>query len=145
MVSYFLEKIRSSISLFFIEIGVPLGKKFGDIITDVNSSYKPGDTVQCSWWGANPRNDLFTEKSFLYIDRLINQNWIPFLTDSDLETRFLWRRRSIDQSIITVQWDIPITQTTGQTLYRIRHVGVKDNIFGRKTYTGLSKTFSITS
>ncbi|CAF1335658.1 unnamed protein product [Rotaria sordida] len=123
--------------------GVPIGKKFGEVITDVNSSYKPGDTVRCSWWGANPRNDLFTEKSFLYVDRLINQTWVPILTDDDLETRFLWKRQFIDQSIITVEWDIPTTQQTGQDLYRLRHSGVKNNIFGRQQYNAQSKSFTI--
>ena len=134
---------KEFVSKCLIEIGVPLGKKFGDVITNVNSSYKPGDTVTCSWWGANPRNDLFTDKSYLYVDQLINQSWIPILTDSDLQTRFIWQRQGIDQSVITVQWDIPTTQPIGQTLYRMRHIGVKDNIFGRKLYSGQSKTFTI--
>ncbi|CAF3464674.1 unnamed protein product [Rotaria sp. Silwood1] len=123
--------------------GVPLGKNFGDVITDVDPSYKPGDTVRCSWWGANPRNDLFTEKSFLYVDQFVNQAWVPIFTDDDLETRFLWKRKLIDQSIITVEWDIPTTQQTGPDLYRLRHVGVKNNIFGRQQYNAQSKTFTI--
>ncbi|CAF2482940.1 unnamed protein product [Rotaria sp. Silwood2] len=105
--------------------GLPIDKNFGDIITDVDSTYKPGDTVRYIWWGANPRNDLFTEKSFLYVDRLLNQTWVTILTDDDLETHFLWKRQFIDNSIITVEWDIPTTQQTGQDLYRLRHVGVK--------------------
>jgi neutral ceramidase len=65
-------------------IGVPVGKKFGDVITDVNSLYQTGDTVNCSWWGANPRNDLFTEKSFLYVEIFLNQSWIPMISKQDL-------------------------------------------------------------
>ncbi|CAF4608786.1 unnamed protein product, partial [Rotaria sp. Silwood2] len=121
---------------------VPIGKKFGDVITDVASSYKPGDTVRCSWWGANPRNDLFTEKSFLYVDQLVNEKWVPILTDDDLETRFRWERQSIDHSIITVEWNIPTTQPTGH--YRIRHQGVKHNAAGREQYNAQSKIFTIT-
>jgi neutral ceramidase len=127
--------------IFFV--GVPIGKKFGDVITNVNSSYKPGDTVRCSWWGANPRHDLFTEKSYLYVDQLINQTWIPILTDGDLETRFRWEREGIDHSVITVEWDIPTTQPVGQTLYRLRHLGVKDNISGKEQYGAQSKNFTI--
>jgi hypothetical protein len=65
------------------------------------------------------------------------------LTDDDLETRFIWKRESIDHSIITVQWDIPTTQSTGQDLYRLRHLGVKNNIFGREQYSAQSKSFTI--
>ncbi|CAF0953094.1 unnamed protein product [Adineta steineri] len=125
--------------------GVPFGKKFGDVITDVNSSYKPGDTVRCSWWGANPRNDLFTEKSYLYVDRFMNQQWVPILTDDDIETRFLWERKGLDHSVITVEWNIPTTQPTGNDLYRIRHLGVKNNILGRQQYNAQSRNFTITN
>lgn len=120
-----------------------MGKNFGDVITDVNSSYKPGDSVRVSWWGANPRHDLFTEKSYLYVDQFVNQNWTTILTDGDLETRFIWARQAVDHSVITVQWDIPTTQPTGQTLYRIRHFGVKDNIQGKQQYSAQSKNFTI--
>lgn len=134
------------LKLFFILFkGVPAGKKFGDVINDVNASYKPGDTVSCSWWGANPRNDLFTEKSYLYVEKFLNETWIPILTDDDLETRFHWERQSIDHSVITVEWYIPNTQPTGQDLYRLRHLGVKDNISGKEQYVGQSKSFVITN
>ena len=130
----------------FIEfVGLPIDKSFGEVITDVKSSYKPGETVQCTWWGANPRNDLFTEKSFLYVDRLINETWVPILTDDDLETRLLWKRQVIDNSIITVEWDIPTTHETGQDSYRLRHVGVKHNSAGREQYSGQSRNFTITN
>lgn len=109
----------------------------------MSDRYKPGDTVRCKWWGANPRNDFFTEKSFLYVDQLIGSNWVPILTDGDLETRFLWERQSIANSIITVEWDIPTTHPTGPGLYRLRHNGVKDNIFGRRQYEGKSRSFTI--
>lgn len=126
-------------------IGVPIGKHFGDVITDVTSSYKPGDTVRCTWWGANPRNDLFTEKSYLYVEQLVNQAWVPVRTDDDIDTRFMWDRRALDHSIITVEWDIPTTYQTGTDLYRLRHTGVKNNIFGREQYNAQSSNFTITN
>ena len=122
---------------------MPITKHFGEVINDVDSTYRPGDTVRCTWWGANPRNDLFIEKSFLYVDQFINQTWIPILTDDDIETRFLWKRQFIDQSIITVEWDIPATYKTGQDLYRLRHLGVKHNSSGRQQYSGYSSNFTI--
>jgi len=74
---------------------------------------------------------------------LINQTWIPILTDGDLETRFRWEREGIYHSVITVEWDIPTTQPIGQTLYRLRHLGVKDNISGKEQYGAQSKNFTI--
>ena len=128
-----------------IILGLPVDKTFGQVITDVKSSYKPGETVQCTWWGANPRNDLYTEKSYLYVDRLINQTWVPILTDGDIETRFLWKRQVIDNSIVTVEWDIPANHPTGSDLYRLRHNGVKKNTAGRKEYFAQSNNFTITA
>ena len=55
----------------------------------------------------------------------------------------MWERQSIDHSVITVQWDIPTTQPTGQTLYRIRHFGVKNNLQGKEQYSAESKSFTI--
>lgn len=142
---YVHSQLILSLTHFFNFKGVPAGKKFGDVIDDVDTSYKPGDTVNCSWWGANPRNDLLTEKSYLYVDQFINQTWVSILTDDDLETRFYWERQSIDHSVITVQWNIPTTQPTGQDLYRLRHIGVKNGIAGKEQYNGQSKSFVITN
>lgn len=133
------------ISLTTIVVGLPIDKTFGQVITDVKSSYKPGDTVECTWWGANPRHDLYTEKSYLYVDRLVNQTWVPILTDADIDTRFLWKRELIDNSIITVEWNIPADYPTGADLYRLRHNGVKQNSAGRREYLAQSKNFTITA
>ncbi len=75
----------------------------------------------------------------MYVDQFINQTWVTILNDGDLETKFIWARQGIDHSNITVEWDIPITQPTGETLYRLRHVGVKDSISGEAQ----SKNFTI--
>lgn len=85
------------------------------------------------------------EKSYLYVDQFINQTWVPILTDGDLETKFIWTREGLDHNNITVEWDIPLTQPTGQTLYRLRHLGVKVNISGKAQYEGQSKNFTITN
>lgn len=64
---------------------------------------------------------------------------MPILTDGDLETKFIWRRQSIDHSEITVEWDIPTTQPT---LYRLRYLGVKNNIYGKEQYNAQSNNFT---
>ncbi|CAF1217065.1 unnamed protein product, partial [Didymodactylos carnosus] len=102
--------------------GVPVGKDFGDIVHDVASQYRGGAVVNCTWYGGNPRHDLLTEKSYLYVDQYnaSTSQWVTILTDADWETRFLWERQSFDYSLITVQWFIPKNQTVG--MYRLRHI-----------------------
>jgi hypothetical protein len=45
--------------------------------------------------------------------------------------------------MIIVQWNIPTKQLTGQDLYRLRHLGIKNNISGREQYIALSRNFTI--
>jgi hypothetical protein len=48
---------------------VPLGKSFGDLYQDAQDAYQIGDIVQVIFYGANPRNNLMTGESFLYVWR----------------------------------------------------------------------------
>lgn len=125
--------------------GVPPGVQFGDVLTDVAASYRIGATVSVTFWGASPRNDLLAESSFLYVDaQQSDGSWLPVRTDSDIDTRFMWTRVGVDQSHITVEWQLePQTAQTGT--YRIRHQGVWKAIDTTLTpYNGTSSTFRVT-
>lgn len=127
-----------------VEDTVPAGVSFGDVHTDVQPSYKIGQTVRVSFWGASPRNELFLESSFLFIEQLQSDgSWRRVLVDSDIETRFLWERVQDTQSRVTVEWDLE-PQTTEPGTYRITHQGRwKKQPEILTPYWGESSTFTV--
>ena len=77
------------------------------------------------------RNDLRSEESFLYVERL-NENydkeageesWSIISVDGDMETQLQWIRTNalLGQSKVQVRWTVPSDTPSGT--YRIRHVG----------------------
>ncbi|KAL3530836.1 hypothetical protein ACH5RR_010158 [Cinchona calisaya] len=125
----------------------PLGKKFGDVSSDVpkNSTFKKGDTVTVVFWSACPRNDLMTEGTFSLVELLQgNDTWLPVYDDDDFCLRFKWSRpaKLSARSRATMEWSIPETAAPG--VYRIRHFGAARSLFGSiKHFTGSSSAFVV--
>jgi len=123
--------------------GTPWGGYFGEVAEDVDSIYTVGDTVSVSFWGGDPRNDFRTQDTFLSVDWNGNSRWQTIATDGDLSTMFLWERRGLDESYITINWNIPQGTTSGQ--YRICTYGSSRDIFQYLTpYVGCSSNFNVT-
>lgn len=123
----------------------PTGKKFGDIVVDVQASYSEGDDVTVTFWGAHPKNDLKIGSTYLEVQRLEEDQWITIANDWDWNTKYRWKR--IDpvwgSSQVTIEWNIP--QNTLPGTYRIVHYGNYKNGWNKKIYpyTGTSSTFTI--
>ncbi len=85
----------------------PSGKSFGDIAVDVQPNYTLGDVVQCQFWGANPRNNLRTNDTFLSIEMLSadGNSWEVVALDGHWETKMIWKREGVAESLITIEWD----------------------------------------
>jgi neutral ceramidase len=68
-----------------------IGKKFGDVLLNAKPVYRPGDKVQVIFIGANPRNNLKLDSTYLTIERL--NHWKStskfeiIATDADWETK----------------------------------------------------------
>ena len=85
------------------------------------------------------KNNLKTESSFLYIERLIKDirmddiiktneshvypRWQIILVDTDIDTRITWCRKNylLGESTVQIQWDVSNYTIPG--VYRIRHSG----------------------
>ncbi|XP_072038922.1 uncharacterized protein [Amphiura filiformis] len=125
---------------------VPFRKNFGDIVTDVKSSYVKNSTALVTFRAGNPRNDLKTDKTFLsikYQDPVTNE-WNEIYNDADWCTRFYWNRTStlFGLSEVTIHWDIPYNAASGN--YQIHHYGnAKDLFRGMKSYEGISSIFKV--
>lgn len=127
---------------------VPLGKSFGSVYKDAQDAYQVGEIVEVIFYGANPRNNLLTGESFLYVQQMDpnSQNWINILTDADWDTRFYWDRHGLSESLNTIWWNITAAIQPGK--YRITHNGYakEDIISGKVTpYSGTSSVFAVSN
>ncbi|CAG8976308.1 hypothetical protein HYALB_00005714 [Hymenoscyphus albidus] len=108
----------------------PLFKKFGDVITDVRPAYHIGDTITATFQGANPRNNLRLEDSYISVEQLDQSTgiWSPVRDDSDWDLVFTWRRTSevLGFSEVDVRWHTGVDVERGKVVsgrYRIRYFG----------------------
>ncbi|CAK5272171.1 unnamed protein product [Mycena citricolor] len=126
----------------------PFGKHFGQVVQDVNetASYLPGQTVFARFVGANPRNNLRLEETFLSIDKLSKDaaEWDAVRTDSHPTTIFRWTRESTILATSTVNISWTIEDNTDSGVYRIRYFGDSKSIGGTiSPFVGYSGNFTI--
>ncbi|CAE6393441.1 unnamed protein product [Rhizoctonia solani] len=124
----------------------PIGKSFGSVLTDVSTStpYKRGQTVTTVFQGANPRNDLRLEGTFMTVDQLVAGTWKAVRTDSHPSTKLGWLRTNtaLGYSTVTANWTIESTTPAGS--YRITYSGNNKPLIGSiGSFTGTSSTFTI--
>ncbi|PCH35497.1 hypothetical protein WOLCODRAFT_80219, partial [Wolfiporia cocos MD-104 SS10] len=136
-----------SLQLPVIQDHPPLGKKFGDVLIDVNTSspYQAGDTVVAQFIGANPRNDLKLEGTYLTVDRYHDGQWIPVRSDSHPSTTFQWARTNTvsGKHGLFLSTSIDILPTPAGT-YRLHYYGDAKHLLGSLTsFEGLSSNFTI--
>jgi hypothetical protein len=94
------------------------------------------------FWGAHPKNDLRTQKTFLEVQTKDGNKWNTVYTDLDPCTVYKWERDFIANSKITIKWYIPEDTPPGE--YRIKHYGNNKDIAGKiSSYEGTSNVFKV--
>lgn len=81
---------------------------FGDIVTDVDSSYAIGDTAMATFVGANPRNNLRLEGTYAAVDQLAsNGSWVQYRDDWDWSLMLNWTRTNtiLGTSEVKLIWE----------------------------------------
>ncbi|KAL7730447.1 hypothetical protein ACLKA6_016672 [Drosophila palustris] len=125
--------------------GHPIGTDFGYVKTQPNKEYGINDTVKATYISGNPRNNLFTEKTYFTIERKINEDrWKVTYTDASWETKMVWHRTNtiLGFSELDIFWIIGPHTLPGE--YRIRHTGEYKYILGGKyPYEGLTHSFFV--
>jgi neutral ceramidase len=120
---------------------VPLGKRFGDVHQAPKPKYARGDVVVAQFWGGHPNNNYRTQDTFLTVERLVGDAFVPVARDWDPETTYRWERRGLACSLITIAWD---TRRAEPGTYRIRHTGDRKSLTGKiQPYEGMTETFSV--
>jgi neutral ceramidase len=124
---------------------VPLLRRFGDVVSNVSSSYQRGATAQATFLAGHPRNNLKTGSTFLEVQLKKNNSWVTVARDYDWSTTFTWKRTNtiLGRSEATITWTIPSTATLGT--YRIVYHGDYLNPLTSKvsSFTGTSSTFTV--
>ncbi|KAJ5993213.1 hypothetical protein N7451_008937 [Penicillium sp. IBT 35674x] len=136
----------------------PFGKSFGDVITNPSSStYGPGDVVNTTFVGANPRNDLHQESTYAAVEiyNSSSGDWEVVRDDRDWNLLFLWERTNsvLGYSDVTIQWtiedsyysvDSPNALQAGT--YRMHYYGdSKDALGNISPFEGIGGSFTVAS
>ncbi|KAJ5328618.1 hypothetical protein N7452_009008 [Penicillium brevicompactum] len=134
--------------------GAPIGKSFGNVLLQPGSgSYGPGDIVNTTFVGANPRNNLHLESTYASVERKGNSGWEVVRNDRDWNLEFLWKRTNtfLGHSEVTIRWQIeneyysvdnPTPLQAGT--YRMRYYGDSKNILGQiSSFEGIGGTFTV--
>lgn len=123
----------------------PPFKSFGDVLTKPSATYSVGDTVKVKFVGANPRNNLRLEGTFLAVERKSGSSWSRIKDDSDWELVYEWKRTEplTGQSEVTASWTVG--QDSGKGTYRIRYYGDAKRLLTGKVvaFEGVSPEFSV--
>lgn len=118
---------------------LPFGAAYGDVVQQPEPEYQlsAGErtTVAARFYTAHPRQDLLHNSSYLYVERLVGDDWQQVATDDDWSTRFSYVQSldGYDQALI--EWQVPAGTPPGS--YRIRYQAVS----GSGPYTGISNSF----
>ncbi|PWN48894.1 Neutral/alkaline nonlysosomal ceramidase [Violaceomyces palustris] len=108
----------------------PLGHKFGDVLEQpllsypVPSSSFSSSNVTVTFVGANPRNDLRLESTYLEVQRYEGEDeWKTVRTDGHHSTTMRWTRtnEATGSSKVEIAWNIE--EWTEPGLYRIVYLG----------------------
>jgi len=112
---------------------------------DVGVKYTVGGKVRAEFVGANPRNNLRLEGTFLAVDYLsADGQWVMVRSDSHPSTTFEWSRVSeiAGTSRVKVEWTIENNTPPGT--YRLRYFGDAKSVFGKvEPFVGTSSNFAI--
>ncbi|PBK90403.1 Neutral/alkaline nonlysosomal ceramidase [Armillaria gallica] len=122
----------------------PIGKHFGDVLTDVKASYAVGDTVTARFVGANPRNNLRLGSTFLTVDHQVSGQWVTVKSDAHPSTTLKWNRTStiLGTSTVDISWTIESVTPSGT--YRIVYYGDSKPLIGSiSSFSGISSTFTV--
>ncbi|XP_015280090.1 PREDICTED: neutral ceramidase [Gekko japonicus] len=137
----------TSINFLFPVIDArPLGRKYGDVLQDVEPIYRVGEVARAHFVGANPRNSVenVSKFTFLTVEKYDNTsaNWETQYNDASWDTRFLWEKDDWGKSTAIVEWHIPNNTEPGT--YRLRYFGHHQEFLRPiQAFSGISSVFDV--
>ena len=121
----------------------PLGRDFGDVLTEPAGACRRGDRVVAEFVTGHPKNNLRIGETFLEVQRLVDGAWVRHADDGDWATKYRWQRTFAATSKAVLTWEIPANTPIGR--YRIVHRGDwKNGWNGRiSALVGVSRPFLV--
>lgn len=117
------------------------------MIQDVQRQvFAKGESVNATFIGANPRNNLRLEDTFAAVEYKKGpaSPWERVRDDSDWSLIYRWKRKSSiwGTSEVTIDWTIDSSAPPGQ--YRLRYFGDAKSMGGTySAFEGASSAFSV--
>ena len=138
---------NNSISLItgVVYDSAPIGKSFGQVLTQPSTSYAPGAVINATFQAANPRNNLRLEGTYAAVEQYISGTWTQVRDDADWSLVYTWYRDDglTGTSHVVISWESETTAAAGT--YRIKYYGDSKNLFGTiSAFTGTSNNFTLT-
>ena len=128
-----------------IRDGAPMGRRFGQEVARPRAAYTLGETVKATFQGANPRNNLRLEGTYVAVERRGDDGeWTTVHDDRDWFLVYTWRRTGMvmGYSEVDVDWDTAGNAVAGT--YRFRYFGDGKSLFGGvKGFEGTSSQFTL--
>lgn len=119
-----------------------VGRRFGDVLTEPNESYRAGETVVTVFCGAHPGNKLHRNGTHLEVQRESGGSWTRVHDDGDWATKLHWERDGVAASTVTITWDVPGDVEPGT--YRVLYLGEAKVVGGAITpISGTSRAFTV--
>jgi neutral ceramidase len=137
----------SAISLItgVVQDSAPIGRAFGSVVTQAQQTYNVGDVVKVTFQGANPRNNLRLEGTYVAVEQLNGNEWTRVRDDADWFLIYTWRRTNtiLGYSEVDVTWETAGNAEPGT--YRIKYYGDSKSLFGGqiKSFEGTSGSFDL--
>ena len=125
--------------------GAPSGKSFGNVIEQPEESYSLGDVAKATFQGANPRNNLRLEETFVAVEKQDGDGeWTQVRDDADWYLVYTWRRTNfvLGHSEVDVTWETGGNAEAGT--YRFKYYGDSKNLIGKiSAFEGTSDSFEL--
>lgn len=129
----------------------PIGRSFGQCTSQPPSTAALGSKVRATFVGANPRNDLRLEETFVAVEKKGSDGvWGQVRSDADWFLTYTWERKDwlLGSSEVIVEWDTAEDGEGGGVVekgeYRFKYYGDARNLFGGvKAFSGVSDGFTL--
>ncbi|PHH82543.1 hypothetical protein CDD82_5646 [Ophiocordyceps australis] len=124
----------------------PAHRSFGEAIEQPEPELRLGDVAKATFQGANPRNNLRLEDTFVAVEKRgkDDDEWVRVRDDEDWFLVYTWRRTSalLGHSEVDVLWETKGNAEPGT--YRLKYYGDSKTIWGAITaFEGTSAAFTI--